>query len=105
MWFWRWGCQKERWEKKCGEAEKKIVKLQKEKDTEVRRVAIIKKDMEDLRDEKDNMEEILNGRIEEANNTRFETEMEQLQAQLTNVKKQKKEEISKLKKEKDKEIR
>ena len=52
---------------------------------EERRVTNIKKDLEDLKDEKDNIEEILNGKIEEANNTKFETEIEQLQAELTNV--------------------
>ena len=34
----------ERWEKRCGEAGKKNFKLQKEKDTEVRKMANIKKD-------------------------------------------------------------
>ena len=66
----------EKWEKRCGEAEKRCVKLQREKDTEGRKLASVKKHLEDLKDEKDKMEEIMNGRLEEANSTKFESELE-----------------------------
>ena len=53
----------ERWEKKFGESDKKIAKLQKEKEAEVRKVDNIRKDRDDLRDEKKKMEEILMKRL------------------------------------------
>ena len=72
------------------EAERRCARLQREKDAERKKMAYMKKNLDDVEDEKAKLEEVMNSRLEETDNTRLESEKEELQTELNNLKKLKK---------------
>ena len=95
----------ERWEEKFNEAERRSTKLQREKDADRKIMAGMKKDLEDIEDEKAKLEEEISNKLDLTNLTKIEAEKDELQTELNDLRKLKKEELSRLKKEKDKEIK